>query len=196
MMRIRLLRAGETPTGNEMEDGLRSLQGMYDGWVNTGLFGRLNDTIASSDYTALEQDRVLNDGGYVITLPLVYNNQTQGTYYPTWPDERVWSALQTTAARSPRDLSCVEVVEAGLGKRYLYDAHSRAWLPITSLDIPNYAPLSDRGSTGFVSCLAQKLADDFGATPSPGVEREASLFKWGLSSRYSSTRVAAMQDYF
>jgi hypothetical protein len=196
MMRLRLLRAGETPQGNELEDGLRALQGMYDLWCSTGLFGRLNDVIPTSDYTASEQDRVNNDGGYTITLPLTYSNQTQGTYYPTWPDERTWSALQVTINRPPRDLSCIEVVEDGASARYLYDAHARAWLPISALEAAGNAPLSDRGVTGFVSCLAQKLADEYGAQTSPGVEREASLFKWGLSSRYGSTRVAAMQDYF
>lgn len=196
MGRLKLLRAGETPNGTEMQDGLDALQGLYDTWFSAGLFGRVNDVIASANYTASEQDRVVNDGGYTITLPLTITNQTQGTYYPQWPDERTWSALQATANRPPRDLACVEVIESYKSKRYVYDAHSRAWMQINNLDLAAYAPLSDRGSTGFVSCLAQMLADDYGVQPGPGVERAASLYKWGLSSKYSSQRVDGMQDYF
>lgn len=197
MGRIRQLRLGEVPQGNEASDGLVALQGLYDGWVASGLFGRLNDTIPSSDYTANEQDRVINDDNYTITLPLTYSNAVpMGSYYPVWPDERVWTALQTTATRPPRDLAMIEILDVGALKRFLYSAHLRQWVRVDSVALTDTAPLAEHGAVGLASCLAEMLADEYGAQLGPDVVKRASLFMWGLSSKYDSQRVGAMQAYF
>ena len=197
MGRIRQIRVGESPTGAEAADAMNALQGLYDGWVATGLFGRLNDTIISGDYAAQEQDRVINDGGYNVSLPLQYtNNVAMGTYYPLMPDERIYTYLQTTTPRPPRDLSMIEVQAVGSLKRYLYNARTRAWVSMTGLALTDVAPLADRGSVGLASCLAEMLSDEYGEPCGPDVQKRASLFMWGVSSRYDSTRVSSMQAYF
>lgn len=197
MQRLRQLRAGEDPTGTEAEDGMVILQSLYDTWVSDGLFGRLNDTIPSADYTAQEQDRVINDGGYTITLPLtISNNVPMGSYYPRWPDERIWTALQTTVSRPPRDRSMIEVVQSGAVQRSIYEKSQRAWTRIEALALADRAPLSDKGALGLASCLAMVWAPDFGAQPDPFVMQQAMTFKWGISARYDSTRQAGMTDYF
>lgn len=195
--RIRQTRVGEVPTGAEAEDAMGALQGLYDGWVSSGLFGRLNDTIISGDYTALEQDRVINDGNYTVTLPLQYSNTfTMGSYYPIMPDERIYTYLQTDVARPPRDLSMIEVQDAGTPRRYLYSGHLRKWVSILNLKLTDVAPLSERGATGLASCLAEVLSDEYGEPCGPDVQKRAALFMWGLSARYDSTRVSSMQPYF
>lgn len=197
MSRLRQLRTGEIPTGAESADGMVTLQAMYDNWVATGLFGRLNDTIPSAAYTAQEQDRIINDGGYVITLPAsIIATAPMGTYAPRYPDERIWSALQTNVARPPRDFTVIEVVESGATKRFMYLAHLRTWGRLDSLVLTGGAPLAGRGSAGLASCLAEFMADEYGVDAPAGVKRQSVLFRWALSSKYASTRVANMTDFF
>ena len=197
MGRIRQLRAGENPQGNEAADGMIFLQGLYDGWVSSGLFGRLNDTVISSDYTALEQDRVINDSNYNVTLPLTYTASfPTGSYYPTWPDDRMWAYLQSAQIRPPRDLAMVEILDAGALKRYLYSAHLRQWVQINGLALTDTAPLAEHGAMGLASCLAEVMGDEYGEPVGPNVREQATQFKWGLSSKYDSQRVGAMQAYF
>lgn len=197
MQRLRQLRAGTQPTGQEAADGLVALQALYDGWTGDGLFGRLNDTIISAAYTANEQDRVINDGGYTITLPLTITPQLPtGSYYPVWPDQDYWSWFASCANRPPRDLAMIEVVANGATQRSIYDRTKRAWVRLDGLTLTSEAPLSSRGSYGIASCLAEKWADDFGVPVGPSTVADATQFRWGLSARYDSQRVAAMQDYF
>lgn len=197
LSRLRQIRAGDSPTGTEAEYGLTALQSLYTGWINTGLFGRMNDTVISSNYTAQEQDRVINDGGYTVTLPTIITPIVpMGSYYPLYPDDRIYTALQSTQQRPPRDLSMIAVVTSGVTVHTIYDARTRAWVPLDTLALPDTAPLANRGVTGLASCLAEILADEFGAPVTPGIAQQATMFKWGLSSRYSSQRVDNMATYF
>jgi hypothetical protein len=197
MQRLRLLSSGESPTGQEAEDIMLVIQSMYDTWISDGLFGRMNDTVISGNYTAQEQDRVINDGGYTVTLPITIQPRIpSGYYYGDWPDNGLWSALQTSSPRPPRDLSLIAVVASGATTHSIYDARLRAWVKLDGLALTDIAPLSNRGFSGLASIVAEKIADDFGASVTPGVQQEATSFRWGLSSRYSSQRVEAMQDYF
>ena len=197
LSRLRQLRAGEVPIASEAADGMVTLQSMYDMWVSDGLFGRLYDTIASAAYTAKEQDRVINDGGYSITLPAtIIATAPMGTYTPRYPDERIWTALQTSIPRPPRDLALIEVIESGATKRFLYSTLLRSWMRLDSLTLTQGAPLALRGAAGLACCLAEQMADEYGVTAPPGVVRQSSMYRWGLSSKYNSARVANMTDYF
>jgi hypothetical protein len=197
MQRLRLLSGGESPTGQEAEDILLTIQSMYDQWISDGLFGRMNDTVISSNYTANEQDRVINDGGYTVTLPTVITPIVpMGSYYPLYPDEQIYTALQTTVQRPPRDLAIIAVVTSGATSHKIYDARLRAWVGLDNLALTDTAPLANRGLNGLASVLAEKIADDFGATVTPGIQQEATAFRWGLSSRYSSQRVDNQAVYF
>ncbi len=194
MQRLRLVAAGEAVTSTEATDGLIAFQSMVDGWATNGLFGRLNDVIPTGNYTAAEQDRVINDGGYVITLPTII--QPQLTYFPYYPDSSTLGVLTTVSPRPPRDLSQIEVMTAGNSVRSFYDAHLRAWIPVQALALTDTAPLATRGVQGLASCLALQIADDYDVQPTPGVQRVASLFMFGLSARYGSARRTGVQDYF
>lgn len=213
MGRLRQLRSGETPTGQEASDGMLFLQSMYDQWTAAGLFGRLNDVIASGPYTAMEQDRVINDSGYPITLPLAITPSLFSDSSWNWPDQRTWADLATTTTRPPRDLSMIEVigsrtvyVPAGFtllttlsqprANRYLFDRLKRTWVLIDGLTLTSEAPLSNRGVIGLASCLATLMADEYNAKIAEGTQQAATLFKWGLSARYDSARAAGRQDYF
>jgi len=194
MQRLRLLAAGEQPTAAEAADNLIGFQSMLDSWATSGLFGRLNDIIPTGNYTAFEQDRVINDGTYTITLPTVI--QPTIAYSPFYPDSALWGALTTTIPRPPRDLAQIEVITGGVSVRSIYTTHLRAWTAIQSLALTDIAPLSNRGVQGLASCLALQIADDYEAQASAGVQRVATMFMFGLSARYGSQRRTAMQDYF
>jgi hypothetical protein len=193
MQRLRLTAGGEAISALEATDGLIAFQSMFDGWATNGLFGRLNDVIPAANYTANEQDRVINDGGYVITLPLTI--QPNYAYAPTYPGNQ-YAPLTSAYPRPPRDLAQIEVLTANVSVRSIYDAHSRAWVPIQAMTLTQVAPLSNRGAQGLASCLALQIADDFDAQPSPGIQRVATLFMFGLSARYGSSRRTGIVDYF
>jgi hypothetical protein len=194
MQRLRLLGSGEDPTDPEATDCLSALQSMYDTWAAGGLFGRLNDVIPTGNYTANEWDRVLNDGNYTITLPTTI--QPNVPWMPYYPDQTVQGILSTITARPPFDLTMIEVVANGASTRSLYDTQARGWVHITGLALGDTAPLSSRGANGLASCLALAVADDFGATAGPGIQRAATLFEYALSARQGSARRANMADYF
>ena len=213
MGRIRQLRAGEIPTGQEAADGLLFLQSMYDQWTAAGLFGRLNDVIVTATYIAMEQDRIINDTGQAITLPLTITPSSFSDTSWNWPDQRTWANMATATTRPPRDLSMVEIIgscgvtipigfsyvlqlKAPALSRYIYDRAKRSWVALNSLTLTGEAPLSDRGVIGLASCLAALIADEYNAKIGEGTQQAASLFKWGLSARYDSARVAGRQDFY
>jgi hypothetical protein len=199
MGRLRQLHAGEKPTAQEAMDGLIALQSMFDAWKGAGLFGRMYDVITSGAYTANEQDRVINDGGYAITLPLIIQPSvipSVGNGYWSEPDRRCWGNMAVSYPRPPRDLAMIEIVQNKVTMRSFYDAPTRSWVRLDSLVLTATAPLASRGATGLSCCLATQMADDYGADIKASTQQAALTFMWGLTSRYDSARVAGMQDYF
>ena len=201
MGRLRQIRAGATPAGIEAEDGMLALQSLYDVWVADGLFGRLNDVLVTASYTANEQDRIVNDVGATITLPLTIQPNTT-TYAPVWPQDSGTHdyGFASSLPRPPRDLAMVEEITTAAGStvmaRYLYERVQRSWVQINGLLLTDNAPLAMRGMLGLSACLDEQLADSYGAQVSQATSRDATAFKWGLSAHYDSTRVAGRSDYF
>lgn len=197
MAQIRLLRGGESPSGQEGEDGLVVLQSMYDQMVTDGMFGRLYDTIPSAAYTAQEQDRVINDGNYVITLPLTITPTIpSGSYYPLWPENRTWAYYSSSVPRPPLDLSLIEVVANNAVQRNLYDNLTRAWVRIDSLALTDTAPLANRGAIGLAAAFVDTWANQFGEQIDPVTAKNVVKFKWGISAKYEDERVANRTPYF
>jgi hypothetical protein len=194
MQRLRLLSAGEQPTAEEGADGIVALQSLYDQWAQAGMFGRLTDVIASAAYTANEYERVQNSGNYAITLPTVITTSTIIPSY--WPQYGVYGFSNDSAPRPPFDLAQIENVTSTGSLRYIWDTHAGAWLPLQGLLLTDQAPLAGRSLIGLASSLALLIADDFGATPGNATQRAATLFQFGLSTKYGSRRRPAMQDYY
>lgn len=195
--RLRQISSGETPQGVEAADAMTALQGLYDQWSADGLFGRVNDVIATANYIAREQDRVINDGGFVITLPLTITPSTYTTSQ-NWPNSGAYDYGRyfVSSPRPPLDLAMVQVLSSNTLTRSIYDAQQRLWVTMNNLQLTDNAPLASRGAVGLSSCLAEVIADDYGTQASASTVRQSTMFRWGLSSRYESQRVTGCQDYF
>jgi hypothetical protein len=68
----RITSPGEDPTDDEAADGLFALQGMFDAWVNDGMFGRLTDVYKEEAYEAAEWERVVSTS--TVTRPTTITN--------------------------------------------------------------------------------------------------------------------------
>ena len=174
--KARVYAAGETPSDEDMNDGLDELLNLYEQWGSNGMFGRLADVSTNDDYEASPNERVTITGGGTVTIPTEIADD--GTEYP------------------PYDTAFVEVVDvdAGLVTRYLYE--NGAWVELSNLDLTDEAPLAGKGRSGLAACLALAYAEEFGAEVGPGVARQAASFKTGLSMKYGSDANRTAPDYF
>lgn len=174
---------GEDPSAEDVATGMSALQSLFDAWVNSGMFGRLNDIYVTADYTAKEHDRVTAATGVTVTIPTVINNQS------CWP----WGFTGSVPQRAPRDLSVIEVSQDGAGTVHLYDRH--AWVVINALTLDSECPLSTRGERGLMGCLAFQLQGDFNMQAQPNVVRLASQFRTMISVKYGSTQDPTPVEY-
>lgn len=178
MKRLGALGAGASPTADDGVDYLATLQSLYDGWVESGDFGRLTDTIATADRDAFENERVRSDG-FTIALPLTIEDDYSGEN------------------RAPRDLSLIVVVSPPAAPtRHLYDANLGAWVSLDALAASSAAPLASRNLMGLASCLAIAISDDTGFDVRAGTAALAAQFKSQLSGQPSIPRTAANPEYF
>ncbi len=168
--------AGETPSAEDMNDGLDELQNLYEQWGSNGMFGRLADVLTDSDYEASANERITVSDSAVITIPTSF--EVDGEDLP------------------PFDTAFIEVVDtdASTVTRYLYE--SGAWVSIGDLVLADTAPLAGKGRAGLSACLAMSYAEEFGGQVGPGVQRQAAAFKMGLSLKYGSDANRSTPDYF
>lgn len=175
LRKARVYAAGETPSDDDMTDGLDELQNLYEQWISNGMFGRLSDVLTNDDYEAAPNERVTITAG-AVTIPTTIDDD--GTDFP------------------PFDMAAVEVVDtaAETVTRYLYA--NGAWVEISGLGLDDEAPLAHRGRSGLAACLALSLAEEFGAEVGAGVVRQAASFKTGLSLKYGGDAQRTAPDYF
>jgi hypothetical protein len=176
LRKVGALTRGAEPSSSQARDGLEAFQSLLLEWVDNGKFGRLTNVIASADYEASEQERVVS-GGFTITLP------------DTVVDD------DTGETRPPKDLSLVVVVTAGAAPQVnLYDADRGEWVRLDTLEVADDAPLAGRGSDGLASCLAKRLAEEYGPPLGAQSEAAAAQFMSNLTHRRRDSTTAA--EYF
>jgi hypothetical protein len=176
LRKARVYAAGETPSDDDMADGLDELQNLYEQWGSNGMFGRLADVLTADDYEASPNERITVTDAATVTIPTSF--ETDGEDYPAY------------------DTAFIEVVDvdAGTVTRYLWE--SGAWVEISGLGLNDEAPLAGKGRSGLAACLAIPLAEEFGTNVGPGVARQAGAFKTGLSLKYGSDAQRTASDYF
>ncbi len=176
LRKARIYAAGETPSDEDMTDGLDELLNLYEQWGSNGMFGRLADVYTNSDYDAAPNERVTVTDSAVVTIPTEVEDD--GSDYP------------------PHDLAFVEVVDtvAETVARYIYEGG--AWVSVSALGLDDLAPLANRGRGGLSACLALALAEEFGAEVGSGVQRQAASFKTGLSLKAGSDAQRTAPDYY
>lgn len=165
-----VLGKGEMPEAEELDDGMMVLQSMYDAWLADGMFGRLLDCYSDGDYDAKAGQRVYVNGGTA-----------------TLPDF-------TDADCRWRDLAAIEIFDTNGRRAYIWDRDE--WIRIDNLLPGDDAPLSERGANGLAACLAMYYSEDFGTQVGAGAARQASAFKFALSTRYGTQQNLVPGVYF
>lgn len=176
------------------DEAMYVLQSIYMECVGAGFFGRVNDLIATGEWTACPQQRVrLDNSDIQVTIPNALPNWWgwPGYYSWWWP---VWPINPANCARPPRDLSVVTLVNSelsnqavniGLAYTFIYDAYVGKWWPLDSLLVTDEAPLSRRWAEPLANVLAERLDPEYGdqgfqAPRNAGMDIIAS--RWGSES--------------
>lgn len=170
MQMAKVIALGEEPSADEAQAGLNALNGMYERWLTTGMFGALTDVYATSDLTAGENQRITITSG-AVTLP-------------TTIDDR----------RGPRDLSVVEIYANSARAVWLFDRNS--WVSLGELELTDEAPLALRGRSGLAACLAMEWVELFGGEITLGIANTAGSFRVNIATKQGSMQNAAEQSYF
>lgn len=180
LRKLRVIGAGEDPTSDEAADGLTVLQSMYLGWVDNGVFGRLEPVITSVALTAEENQRIRKDAAVTVTIPTTIEDEDTGE------------------DRAPRDLAIVDVVTASDGTRQVsvYDALKGSWVRLDGLALTDTAPLATRGEDGLACLLAVLLADEFGGNVGPITAKLGANFLAQLAAKPSREPSAGEATYY
>jgi hypothetical protein len=187
----------------DLDLGLQTLRSLYRNLISSGALGRANPVTPHGDYTARENDRILRNIDHIGTIALPelvrerasFGHSDQYDFY----DYPVCGR-----PRPPRDGAFVIINDANSGgtEEWLYEAYTNRWISLHDLTLqeheelrndagniigivePSVAPLSYRDENGLAALLATKLADHFGAQPSPLTLRDASNWQTSLSTRF------------
>lgn len=139
---------GEIAAGQEAKDALEAVNGLILGLPEIGLAPTLTEVIISADYTAGEDERIVNNGGYAVTLPTTIDDCGE--------------------TRSPLNGARVVVVAAGVATTSIYLSNS-GWETVSGLKLTDTAPLGPEVYTGLCGLLAVHLAPEYGVEPNATV---------------------------
>lgn len=129
---------GSEVEGEEAVEALAIFQAMILSLPALGLGGPLTEVVISDDYTAGENERILDTSGTaVITRPT------------TIDDDGV--------TRAPINGAIVEVVGAS-PTLHIYVAYLGAWMPLMGLDFDDVNPLGPQHDEGLAAMLAVRWA--------------------------------------
>lgn len=171
----RIVPLGVEPKGKETQYGLEALQSLYDEWVGGGMFGRLKDYQAETDYEAEEGQRIRHESAVTVTLPTSFDD--------------------VDGLRQPYDLSVIEAYNSTTGTRAVWLWDRNDWVNLLALALEDEAPLAHRGSLGLSACLASTLTP-FGGEIDARQERMANAFKSSLSLKAGSSRAARETEFY
>lgn len=192
------LASGREPAANEAADGLQALQGLYKHLVATGALGRLRDVLTAANYTAGENERVINTSGgaITITLPTTVNDYNSygapgaGTTY-----DYGFVGLPS-GVRAPRDRAVV--VKAGATPTtWIYDADLASWVDVDGLALTSEAPFTQKLETGMAALLAAHIAGEYRDTGLPqSVAIGAAQCMTALTQRLDSAATVTATEFF
>jgi len=169
---------GEALSAAEIDRGLTLLQSMYLEAVDKGVFGRVEDYLATGAYEAEEQQRVYS-AGYTITLPTEVDDAYTGE------------------TRRPLDLAMIQVVNDGSDPQIsIYDAHLGDWVRIDGLTLAGEAPFSARSRHGLECALARRLAGTFRKPVPDTTAGYANGLGSIFSSHLSAPRTTTATEYY
>lgn len=197
MKKIHVLPSGTQPTSAQAADGMTALQGLIVELIGQGSLGRLYDVLATSDYTAYEQDRVRASAGVTVTIPTTITSERCAPY-PTYCGPDYGWGCSSTTPRAPRDRAVVVVVDSNGSATYnVYCAYKGVWVVINSLTQQDDFPFADYLENGFAALLAERIVDDFdGGEVGAETKRQANACRQMLSTKPDSQATVGQSEYF
>ena len=180
LRKVGALAAGQQASAEDATDAAAVLQSIYTEFFASGLFGRLADVRESGDYTAEEGQRIGNSGedNIAITLPEDIDDD--------WSEDGV---------RRPIGLKPVVVVGQSPGL-YVYSANRGSWDRASSLELSDFAPLSDISADGLQSLLAVRISPEHTEQLSPVVLAAAQGFRRLLALTFDNARTDVEASYY
>jgi hypothetical protein len=179
LRQTRILGLGKEPKAAEAEEGMVTLQSLYDEFRTAGMFGELEDIYLTATDTAEEGKRYYLPSGVPLTAATSEYLDSYG------------------CTRQPRDLALYETLDSdGAQTAKLYDR--TGWVDLLDLALSDIAPLSGRNAYGLAACLATSggFMAAFGAEPSEAVVNLARHFRANIIAKAGSTQDSAGGTYF
>lgn len=154
-----VLRRGQVPSGTLAADALEAANGLILSLRQVGAAGNLKEVIVTANYTAGENERIVNNLGddLIVTLPETITDCGE--------------------VRVPRNGSRV-VIAGNEPVTFIYVA-SIGWQKVSGLELSDPAPLGPELYTGLCAVLAVHLGPDHDQEPS---ETVVALAQAGLVS--------------
>jgi hypothetical protein len=185
LRKLGIVHEGHTaPDAYHMNVFMEVASSLYLETLSRGLYGRLTPVMIEADYTAGENERIVNltDTPVTITFP--------ETITPDDDEERL-----------PLDLSVVQVAnnDADTDEPSLsvYETPMGGWISASALTLDSYAPFSCRGLHGLACWIALRMADEgYAAELSPVVLSEARRFHGSLAGQFDSPRETNTAEFF
>ena len=171
-----VLPAGRVPSGQMAADALSVANGLIMGLPEIGMAPTLTEVVITADYTAGEDERVVNISGLDLTITLPETLTTNG---------------QT---RTPRNGARV-VVTGNSAITFIYLANS-GWHQVSGLDLNSTAPLGPELYTGLCAVLAVHLGPEFDQEPSASVIALAQAGLVSIATQFwRSVEVSASPEF-
>lgn len=191
MKKLHVLASGANPTSAQAADGMSALQALIVELIGQGSLGRLNDVLATSDYTARECDRIQAASGVTVTLPTTITASSCDDWYPNYGCEG------SDYPRPPYDRSPVVVVDSDGAATYsVWCAYKGAWVTINGLTQQGDFPFADYLEDGFAAMLAERLSDDYDTELGAQTAKQAGNCRLMLSTKYDSVKQPVRALYF
>lgn len=195
LRKLRVLRGGVAPSSDQASDGMQSLQSLIAEVLGTGGIGRLNDVIATVNYTAREFDRIRCAVGVTVTLPLTITPQMFALYDYGWCCDYGWGRCDKP--RPPYDRAPVVVINSDSTQlTWMYSAYLGVWVQINGQGQTDAFPFADYFEDGFAAMLAEAISPEYGQLQvAPVVSRQANRCRFMLSYRMDSQRTTTRAEF-
>lgn len=196
MKKIHVLASGAEPTSAQAADGMAALQSLIVELIGQGSLGRLNDVLATSDYTAYENDRVRASSGVTVTIPATITQDRNSIGCCTGGSDYGFGDYSCTP-RPPYDRSVVVVVDStGAATYSVYCAYKGVWVTINSLTQQSDFPFADYLEDGFAAMLAERVVDDYDQELGAQTAKQAGFCRMMLSAKRDSAARPVPAMYF
>lgn len=176
MRMLGVIAAGQVPTGQRGQDALEVANGLILSLPEIGMAPTLREVIISADYTAGEDERIVNISGADLTISLPETIDDCGTL------------------RTPRNGARV-VVTGDTAITFIYLANS-GWHQVSGLELTDPAPLGPELYTGLCAVLAVHLGPEYDQEPSASVVALAQAGLIAISTQFwRSVEVSAPSEF-